>query len=384
MTNYFSSNFKLGILGGGQLGKMLLLETQRFDIQTYILDPNKSSPSKNLCNKFIIGDLNNFDDVYNFGKKVDVLTIEIEHINISALKKLELEGVKVFPSPKSLEIIKNKATQKDFYKKNNIPSSKYYKFNSIEELKKKNLKYPFVWKSCEMGYDGKGVEIIKTEEDLKKISRLEKIILIEECIDIDKELSVILSKNNNGDIKIYPIVEMGFNDDANLVDIVISPARINKDIEEKSYKIGKLIVEKFKTNGTFAVELFLTKSGEVLVNETAPRVHNSGHWTLNGSYTNQFEQHIRAILNLPLGDTSQIMPTIMINLIGDKKHIGNVLYQELESILKIKGVYPFIYGKKETKPFRKMGHINVISQNSIEEAISLSNKIKEKIKVISR
>lgn len=387
MINYFSSDFKLGILGGGQLGKMLLLESQRFDIKTFILDPNNDSPCKYSCNKFFIGDLNNFDDVYNFGKLVNVITIEIEHVNIDALNKLESEGKKIFPSPKSLEIIKNKSKQKDFYQENNIPTSKYFKFNNILELKKslelKNIKYPFVWKSCEMGYDGKGVQIIKSNDDLKKISLNETIILVEECVEIEKELSIIVAKNENGEIKTYPLVEMEFDKEANIVDFVLSPSTVNDYIKQKTKNIAIEIVSKLNIIGILAIEFFLDRQGNVLVNEIAPRVHNSGHYTINGSYTSQFEQHLRAILNLPLGNTDNKFFTVMINLIGDNNFYGNVFYENITQALEIKGVYPFIYGKKETKPFRKMGHINVISDKSIKEALDTAKEIKRNIKVKS-
>jgi 5-(carboxyamino)imidazole ribonucleotide synthase len=380
--NYFSSDFKLGILGGGQLGKMMLFDTRKFDIQTYVLDPSNEAPCKIACNKFFQGNLMDYDTVYYFGKQVDVLTFEIELVNLDALEKLESEGIKVFPSPKTLRLIQNKGIQKDFYSNNNIPTAAYKRFENLESLKaeSKNLKLPFVWKCTEFGYDGMGVKIIRTLSDLVNLPNVECIS--EEMIPFKNELSVIVCRNVSGEVKTYPVVEMEFHPEANQVEYVICPARIDDTVAEKARAIALNVSEKFDHVGLLAVEMFQTIDDEIIVNEVAPRPHNSGHHTIEASYTSQFENHIRAILDLPLGNTDSKVAGIMVNLVGAEGFSGDVVYENIETIMGWNGVTPHIYGKKETRPFRKMGHVTIVNENMVE-ARKIAENVKNTIRVIS-
>ncbi len=380
--NYFSSDFILGILGGGQLGKMLLAETRKFDIQTYVLDPSDEAPCKIGCNQFFKGDLMDFETVYNFGKKANVVTFEIELVNLEALEKLENEGIKVFPSPKTLRLIQNKGVQKDFYIKNNIPTADYRRFETTETLKSEiaNLKLPFVWKCAEFGYDGTGVKIIRTLSDLDNLPNVECIS--EEMIPFKNELAVIVCRNPSGEIKTYPVVEMEFHPEANQVEYVICPARIEKQVAEKAQAIALKVSEAFNHVGLLAVEMFQTEKDEIIVNEVAPRPHNSGHYSIEASYTSQFENHLRAIINLPLGNTASKVAGIMVNLVGEENYSGNVVYQNIEEILEWDGVTPHIYGKKQTRPFRKMGHVTIVNKD-IAEARKIAEEVKNTIRVIS-
>lgn len=382
--NYFSSDFKLGILGGGQLGKMLLFDTRKFDIQTYVLDPSDEAPSRMACNKFFKGDLMNFETVYQFGKMVDVLTIEIELVNLDALKKLESEGVKIYPSPSTLKAIQNKGKQKDFYVENNIPTSKHLRFVDIADLKKSlekdELEFPFVWKCAEFGYDGNGVKIVRSTFDLIDLPDVECIA--EDMVPFKNELAVIVCRNPSGEIKTYPVVEMEFHPEANQVEYVICPARIDDKVAEEARAIALNVSEKFNHVGLLAVEMFQTEDDEILVNEVAPRPHNSGHYSIEASYTSQFENHIRAILNLPLGSTDSKVAGIMVNLVGEDGFSGNVIYKNIETILGWNGVTPHIYGKKQTRPFRKMGHVTIVNQD-IKEARKIAEDVKNTIRVIA-
>lgn len=383
--NYFSSDFKLGILGGGQLGKMLLAETRKFDIQTYVLDPSNEAPSRIACNHFFQGSLMDFDTVYNFGKQVDVLTFEIELVNIDALEKLEAEGIKVYPSPATLRVIQNKGRQKDFYVKNNLPTSSFSRFENLKALilacLEGKIPLPFVWKSTEFGYDGNGVKVVRTVEDLEMLPDVECIA--EEMIAFKNELAVIVVRNPNGAILTYPVVEMEFHPEANQVEYVICPARIDDKVAAKARALALNVSEKFNHVGLLAVEMFQTQDDEILINEVAPRPHNSGHYTIEASYTSQFENHLRAILNLPLGNTESKVAGIMVNLVGEVGFSGDVVYQNIEQILEIDGVTPHIYGKRETRPFRKMGHVTIVNKN-MDEARTIAEKVKNTIKVISK
>ncbi|MDX5584237.1 MAG: 5-(carboxyamino)imidazole ribonucleotide synthase [Aureibaculum sp.] len=385
MVNYFSSDFKLGILGGGQLGKMLLAETQKFDIYTCVLDAAKDAPCAAICNEYYQGSLLDYDTVYKFGKKVDTLTVEIENVNVDALEKLEKEGVNVYPSSRTLRIIQNKATQKLFYTDHNIPTAPFSRFTDTHEIstaiKNETLTFPFVWKKARFGYDGTGVKIIKSYNDLENLPNVECIV--EELIDFKNELAVIVARNVNGDLKTYPVVEMEFHSDANQVEYVICPARISEEIAKKAEIIALKTSEAFKHVGILAVELFLTHKDEILVNEVAPRTHNSGHYSIESSYTNQFEQHIRSILNLPLGYTASKVGGVMVNLVGEEGFTGEVIYENIETILKMEGVTPHIYGKKITKPFRKMGHVTIAHKN-VNIARQIAEKVKNTIRVISK
>ena len=383
--DYFSSDFTLGILGGGQLGKMMLYETRKFDIHTKVMDASNEAPCKIACNEFFRGDLLDFDAVYNFGKKVDVLTIEIENVNIEALEKLENEGVKVYPPTAALRIIQNKAKQKLFYIDHGIPTADFSRFAYASEIKESiehgSLEFPFVWKSAQFGYDGQGVKVVRSIEDLEGLPHGECIT--EVMIPFKNELAVIVARNVRGEVVTYPVVEMEFHPEANQVEYVICPARIDKKVAEKAREIALKVSSSIKHVGLLAVEMFQTKEDEILVNEVAPRPHNSGHYSIEASYTNQFEQHIRAILDLPLGNTDSKVAGIMVNLVGAEGHTGNVVYENMEAILKLDGVTPHIYGKKQTRPFRKMGHVTIVNED-IEEARKIAQQVKETIKVISK
>jgi len=384
--NFFSSDFKLGILGGGQLGKMLLTETRKFDIQTYVLDPSDEAPCVIACNKFYQGDLTDFDTVYEFGKKVDVLTFEIELVNVEALEKLESEGVKVYPSPKTLKQIQNKGFQKDFYTRHKIPTAGYTRFSSLSELKQAiqsdaDFRFPFIWKSAEFGYDGNGVKVVRAIADLDTLPEAECIA--EDMIAFKNELAVIVSRSPSGQIETYPVVEMEFHPEANQVEYVICPARIPDAISQKARQIALDVSKKFDHVGLLAVEMFQTQDDEILVNEVAPRPHNSGHYSIEASFTSQFENHLRAILDLPLGNTDSKVAGVMVNLVGAEGFSGNVKYENIEKILEIPGVTPHIYGKKQTRPFRKMGHVTIVNEN-MAEARRIAQTVKETIKVISQ
>ena len=385
MVNYFSSDFKLAILGGGQLGKMMLYETRKYDIQTFILDPSEEAPCKISCNYFEQGDLMDYETVLNFGRKADVVTFEIEGVNIEALKKLESEGIKTYPSASTLEKIQNKAVQKNFYKEKDIPTAGFEVFNSIKNLKEAveegKTEIPFVWKSATGGYDGKGVSVIKKIEDLDKLSEGECIA--EKLIPFKNELAVIVARNPSGEMKTYPVVEMEFHPTANQVEYVICPARIDENIANKARKLAEKVSEAFQHVGLLAVEMFQTEDDQILINEVAPRPHNSGHYSIEAAYTNQFEQHIRAILDLPLGNTESKVGGIMVNLVGDQDHEGEVVYQNIEQIMKMDGVTPHIYGKKITRPFRKMGHVTIVDKD-LKKARAVAEKVKNSIKVISK
>jgi 5-(carboxyamino)imidazole ribonucleotide synthase len=382
--NYFSSNFKLGILGGGQLGKMLLNETRKFDIFTAVLDPSNEAPCKIACNIFKQGDLLDFDTVYNFGKTVDLLTIEIENVNVDALEKLEHDGVKVYPSSKTLRTIQNKAKQKLFYIDHDLPTAPFsrfaYKDEIITAINHNVLDFPFVWKSTQFGYDGTGVKVVRTLNDLEGLPNVECIT--ETLIPFKNELSVIVSRNAQGDIKVYPVVEMEFHPEANQVEYVICPARIDENVAKKAELIALKVSAAFNHVGLLAVEMFQTEDDHILINEVAPRPHNSGHHTIEASYTSQFEQHLRSILNLPLGETASKLGGVMVNLVGAENYNGNVVYENIESIMEMPGVTPHIYGKKQTRPFRKMGHVTIVHED-INKARKIAENVKQNIKVIS-
>ena len=384
--NYFSSDFKLGILGGGQLGKMLLFDTRKFDIQTYVLDPSDEAPCKIACNQFFQGDLMDFDTVYNFGKKVDVLTFEIELVNLDALVQLEAEGLPVYPSPKTLKLIQNKGIQKDFYTQHNIPTAPHIRFENLQDLKsainnqQSAIQMPFVWKCTEFGYDGNGVKVVRKATDLDELPNVECIA--EAMIPFKNELAVIVCRNPSGEIKTYPVVEMEFHPEANQVEYVICPARIDDKVAEKARAIALNVSQQFHHVGLLAVEMFQTEEDEILVNEVAPRPHNSGHYSIEASYTSQFENHLRAILDLPLGNTDSKVAGIMVNLVGSEGYSGQVIYENIEKILGWNGVTPHIYGKKQTRPFRKMGHVTIVNED-VNEARKIAEEVKNTIRVIS-
>ena len=378
-------NKTLGILGGGQLGKMVLDVSNRWGLKVYVLDSNIECPSSKLCSKFFVGDLMDYDTVVQFGQNVDLITIEIENVNVEALKFLESKGKKVFPQPRVIKIIQDKSKQKEFYIDNEIPTSSFRSCNGIEELKslisKGEISYPFIWKASKMGYDGYGVNKISDNKSLEKLSDCHCIV--EELISIKKELSVMVGLRESGEILNYPVVEMEFNKDSNQVEYILSPAQISQELKIKAEKLACNIAEKFKICGIIAVEMFLTNQDEILVNEVAPRPHNSYHFSIEGSYTSQFEQFLRAILDLPLGSTKILQNSVMVNLVGEKNSKGIVEYKNFDQIIGIEGVNPHIYGKLETKPNRKMGHITIINED-IEIAKSIAKEIKETIIITTR
>ncbi|UZD36328.1 5-(carboxyamino)imidazole ribonucleotide synthase [Capnocytophaga ochracea] len=384
MPHYFSSDFTLGILGGGQLGKMLLTETRKFDITTKVLDPSPDAPCRIACNTFVQGNLTDFNTVYNFGKDVEVLTIEIENVNVEALEKLQTEGVKVYPSPQTIKNIQNKATQKQFYATHSIPTAPFQVFQNTESLKKaineQQLSLPFVWKSARFGYDGNGVKIVRQLTDLNLLPNNQCIA--ESLVPFKKELAVIVARNAKGQVRTYPVVEMEFHPEANQVEYVLCPARIEEAVAQKARTIAIQVAQAFEVVGLLAVELFQTENDEILVNEVAPRPHNSGHYSIEAAYTNQFEQHLRAILNLPLGSTESKVAGVMVNLVGAEGYQGKVVYENIEQIMAMEGVTPHIYGKKETRPFRKMGHVTIVNPN-INKARQIAEQVKNTIRVIA-
>ena len=381
----FRENRTIGILGGGQLGKMILDISNRWDLKVFVLDPNKDCPSSKLCSKFFKGDLMDYDTVVEFGKNVDLISIEIENVNVEALKFLESQGKKVYPQPGVIEIIQDKSKQKAFYTKNEIPTSPFKSCDGIEEVKtlimKGDISFPFIWKASKMGYDGYGVNKISNNKDLEKLADCHCII--EDVISIKKELSVMVSSRESGEIVNYPSVEMEFNKTSNQLEYILSPAQISNELKIKAEKLALIVAEKFKISGIIAVEMFLTTNNELLVNEVAPRPHNSYHFSIEGSYTSQFEQFLRAILDLPLGSTNILMNSVMVNLVGEKDSKGVVVYKNFDQIIGIEGVNPHIYGKLETKPNRKMGHVTIINQD-INAAKALAKKIKETIIITTK
>jgi len=380
----FSSNKIIGILGGGQLGKMTLEVSNKWGIKIYILDPDENCPSKSLCNKFFQGDLMDFNTVYNFGKEVDIITIEIENINVEALEQLKKENKIVYPQPQVLKIVQDKSLQKEFYFNNNIPSTPFKIFNSKDEIKKflskEGRSYPFIWKSSKMGYDGYGVKVIDNNNSIEDIP--DKHCIIEDKAEIKKELSVMVVSRPSGELINYPVVEMEFNTKTNQIEYIISPARISQEIKEKAENLALRVCKSFGNIGLLAVEMFLTIDGDLLVNEVAPRPHNSYHFSIEGSETSQFEQLIRSILDLPIGNTNMTGKSVMVNLVGEPDTKGPVVYKNMDQIIGIKGVNPHIYEKKETRPNRKMGHITVINSD-IETAIKIAKEIKQTVRVTS-
>jgi len=374
------SDLKLGILGGGQLGRMMIQEAINYNVTTLVLDPDPDAPCKDICNQFEQGSITDYETVYNFGKKADIITIEIEKVNIEALEQLEREGKMVFPQSRVIRLIQDKGVQKQFFKENDIPTAPFQLVNHKEDFTHSSFPFPYMLKQRKDGYDGKGVMKISSIADLDNAFTAPS--LMEQLIDFEKEIAVIVCRNSDGDVKTFPMVEMEFNAEANLVEFLISPSTYPETIQQQAENIAKNIALALNITGLLAVEMFITKDGQILVNELAPRPHNSGHHTIEGNFVSQFEQHLRSIYNLPLGDTRSRSNAVMINLLGEKGHEGVARYEGLEKILAIEGVYVHLYGKKYTKPFRKMGHVTVVDQNR-EQAIAKANQVKETLKVIS-
>jgi len=375
---------KIGILGGGQLGKMLFLAGSKMGLNISCLDSSKDTPAAHVCPNFEIGDFKNYNDVLAFAEDKDIITIEIENVNTQALKELENQGKTVYPQASIIELIKDKGAQKLFYQDNNIPSSEFSLVENREALmnseKVKNQEYPFVLKMRVGGYDGKGVQIIHGAEDLTEAFDVPSVI--EDMVPIKKELSVIVARNQNGEIKSYPVVEMIVDEEANLLDYLLCPAQISEDIADRAKEVAENLTQKLGIVGLLAVELFLTNDDQILVNEVAPRTHNSGHHSIEACYTSQFEQQLRAVMNLPLGETSLTSPAIMYNLLGEEGFTGPTKIEGIDEVLSMTGVYPHIYGKALSKPKRKMGHLTIVFDD-YEEAIQKLDRIKSSFKIKS-
>lgn len=384
MERLVTSNLRLGIIAGGQLGKMLIQDASKWDIITYVLDPVENCPAGNIASYFTKGSHLDYNTVYRFGRQVDVLTYEIESININALHRLKQEGVKVVPDPAVLEMIQDKGLQKNFYHENGIPTSPYKLFENEDEVRQAvsdgALSLPFVQKLRKGGYDGRGVAVINDRNDFEKL--LKGPSVIENKVDIDKEIAVIVARNEQGETRCFPAVEMVFDNRANLVEKLVCPSEISNSLAQQAERISMDLIEKLGMAGLLAVEFFIDRSGNIMVNEVAPRPHNSGHHTIESVITSQFEQHLRAILNLPLGSTHLKMPAVMLNLLGEPGHLGSVRYEGLTESMAIEGVKIHVYGKKETRPMRKMGHVTVMAK-SMEEALKKADQVKHTIKVKS-
>lgn len=379
MSKDFYGDLQLGILGGGQLGRMFIQEAINYNVNIHVLDPDTNAPCRKLCNNFVCGNLDDFDTVYEFGKSLDMLTIEIEKVNVDALEKLEDEGVMVYPQSRVIRLIQDKGLQKQFFKQNDIPTAAFQLVNNKND--KENLPpFPFIQKLRRDGYDGKGVKRIENIDEFE--AGFDAASIIEELIDFEQEIAVIVARNDKGDINAFPMVEMEFNAEANLVEFLISPSVLSFEIQQQAEELAKKIAQDLQIVGLLAVEMFLTKEGEILVNELAPRPHNSGHQTIEGNYTSQFAQHLRAIFNLPLGNTAARTNAVMINLLGEDGYEGLAHYEGVEQVMAMEGVYIHLYGKKYTKPFRKMGHVCIINDDR-EIAIETARKVQDIIKVKS-
>jgi 5-(carboxyamino)imidazole ribonucleotide synthase len=378
--NWQGKEFKFGLIGGGQLGRMLIQKAADYDLQVHTIDNDPGAPCSKISSSFVVGELSNYNDVLNFGFDKDVITIEIENVNVDALEALEKLGKIVVPQPSVLRIIQDKGLQKQFYEANNIPTAPFVFAENKDELIQKITTYPAVNKLRKGGYDGKGVQILRSENDLKKAFDAPSIL--ETAIDFEKEISVIVARNAAGETAVYPTVECFFNPDSNLVELLFSPANISEKLEKEAKILALKVISSFEMIGILAVEMFVTKEGTLLVNEVAPRPHNSGHHTIECNHTSQFEQHFRTVLNLPLGSTKMVSHGAMVNVLGADGFEGPVYYENLHKLLAQEDVFCHIYGKEITKPNRKMGHITVRA-NSTKEAITLAEKMNKVLKVKS-
>lgn len=376
------SNKTVGILGGGQLGRMFIQSAIDFNIDVKILDPDPSAPCKSIASEFECGSLKDYDTVINFAKGIDVLTVEIENVNAEAMQELADGGLKVFPKPATIAMIQDKRLQKKFYEENGIPTAPYILLEKGgDELLQYKDRLPVVQKAGRDGYDGRGVKVINSEADIK--NALQTPGLLEEKVKIFKEISIIIARNESGDVAVYPPVELVYHEGQNLVDTLIAPADIPEAYAEKANHIARDLVEKLDYVGLLAVEMFTTAEGEVLVNEIAPRPHNSGHQTIESNITSQYEQHLRSILDMPLGSTKLTSPSAMVNLLGEPEHTGEAYYDGFDKILQEEGIHIHLYGKKITKPYRKMGHVTVTG-DSREELVEKIDKVKKHCRIITQ
>ncbi len=370
----------IGILGGGQLGRMLLQAAINYPVITHLMENDPECPAAHLCHHFTKGDIRNFEDVYNFGKNLDAVTIEIESVNEEALEKLESEGVRIYPKPSALRTIKNKILQKEFYQSLQIPSAAFIVTNSVADLQGQRNFLPAVHKLATGGYDGRGVQIIRTEADISKA--FDAPAVLEKMVEIEKEIAMIIAVGDTGEIAFYPPVDMVFDPNLNLLDFQLSPAKPEDRILWRLEAIAVAVVKGLNSPGIFAVELFIDKKGEVFVNETAPRVHNSGHHTIEANYSSQFDMLWRVMLGYPNGNPKHIIPAAIVNLLGEDGFEGEVNYEGLEEVLKMDNVFVHLYGKKTTKPGRKMGHVTILSSQE-QELVYKAHKIKQILKVKS-
>ena len=382
MEQLVTSNFRLGIIAGGQLGKLLALAASKWDVNTYVLDEDEHCPASTVCTRFVQGSRLSFDDVVAFGRSVDLLTFEIEDIDIDALQALKAEGKRIVPDPDVLAVIQDKGRQKEFYATHGIPTAPSSLYDGAEDIrhavKEGTLALPFVQKLRRGGYDGKGVAVVETAAQLTDL--LEGPSVVEARVDVQKEISVIAARNARGEVRCYPAVEMVFDARANLVDRLFCPADIPEDLQENAERIATDLIAKLEFSGVLAVEMFVDGNGAVLVNEVAPRTHNSGHHSIESIITPQFEQQLRAIFNFPLGSTRLKMPAVMVNLLGEPDARGAVKYEGMTQCMAIEGVKMHLYGKKEVRPFRKMGHVTVLAP-TIEEAMEKASRVKQTLKV---
>jgi len=377
---WYGKTCRLGMVGGGQLGRMFIQSAIDFDVHVHALDPDPNAPCKDIAHSFTVGSLNDFDTLYAFGSDKNVITVEIENVCIEALEKLENEGVRVFPQPRVLRIIRDKGIQKEFYKTHGIPTADFQLYTNAEEINVAKISAPFVQKLRTGGYDGRGVQLIKGAEDFTKLFHAPSIV--EQLIPFQKELSVIVARNEKGEIRTFPAVECEFHPEANLVEFLFCPAEISSEIESAAHELAQKVIRELEMVGILAVEMFLTQNAQLLVNEIAPRPHNSGHHTIECNITSQFEQHLRAVLGLPLGETDMVRAGAMINLLGAEGFEGPAIYEGMEKAMALPGVHPHLYGKSTTKPFRKMGHVT-ISGTEIDEVKSTARTISNLIVVKS-
>lgn len=379
-SNSLFKGFTLGILGGGQLGRMLIQPCVNYNIKTAVLDPDPEAPCNGVCTEFYNGSFKDYDEVMRFGQKADLLTIEIEHVNVDALEELERQGKTIYPQPSVLRIVQDKGLQKQFYKDNHIPTSDFVLVDHEDDLQNHIYMLPAFQKTRTSGYDGRGVKGIFVPEDFQQA--LAGPSLLEKKVDYDKEIAVIVARSATGETAVYPVVELVFHPGQNLLNYLASPAAISDAVADKAKKIALEVIHKLNMVGILAVEMFVTPDEEVLVNEIAPRPHNSGHQTIEANITSQYEQHLRAILGLPLGATDAIHPSIMINLLGEPGYEGGAIYSGIDEVLKIRGVYIHLYGKTITRPYRKMGHVTITGTdwNSVHNK---AKKVIDNLKIIA-
>lgn len=380
MDNRFDNRGVLGVLGAGQLGKMLAQAASPWDVRLHMLDPTPAAPASTLCHRFVQGDFRDEEMVVAFGRDCDVLSIEIEQVSVAGLERLAAEGKTVCPQPAALRVIQDKGLQKQFFERNGIPSAPYRLFDGPAEAKAAVTTFPAVWKKRTEGYDGRGVKVLRNPESLGQLPP--GGCLVEEAVDIDKELAVIAARSASGEVATYDPVEMSFHPEANLVEFLAAPARIPPETAEAARDLARVVIEAFELVGLLAVEMFLDTRGNLLVNEVAPRPHNSGHHTIEACDTSQYQQHLRAILDLPLGDTTLRRPAVMINLLGAEGHSGPARYAGVDAVLETPGAFLHLYGKRETRPHRKMGHVTVLDE-SLERAVARARKLQTQLKAIT-